>query len=52
MAGFQLLAGRLTLQRYDDIAAAAGLTLTHRWATWERAAFDGGDYAVSVHQLT
>ncbi|MEH3140051.1 MAG: class I SAM-dependent methyltransferase [Mycobacterium kyogaense] len=52
VAGFQLLAGRLTLQRYDDIATSAGLTLAHRWATWERAPFNGGDYAVSVHQLT
>lgn len=52
VAGFQLLAGRLTLQRYDDIATSAGLRLVHRWATWERAPFDGGDYAVSVHQLT
>lgn len=52
VAGFQLVAGRLSLQRYDDIAASAGLTLQHRWATWERAPFDGGDYAVSVHRLT
>ncbi|MHA0287741.1 class I SAM-dependent DNA methyltransferase [Mycobacterium sp. C3-094] len=52
VAGFQLLDGRLSLQRYDDIAASAGLTLLHRWATWERAPFDDGDYAVSVHQLT
>ncbi|MBX7452999.1 class I SAM-dependent methyltransferase [Mycolicibacterium sp. 3033] len=52
VAGFQLLDGRLPLQRYDDIATSAGLTLMHRWATWERAPFDGGDYAVSVHRLT
>ncbi len=52
VAGFQLLAGRLSLEHYDEIATAAGLTLVHRWATWERAPFDGGDYAVSVHRLT
>ncbi len=52
VAGFQLLAGRLTLQRYDDIATSAGLRLVHRWATWEQAPFGGGDYAVSVHELT
>ncbi|WP_349268602.1 SAM-dependent methyltransferase [Mycolicibacterium parafortuitum] len=52
VAGFQLATGRLTLQRYDEIAAAAGLTLTDRWSTWERAPYDGGDYAVSVHRLT
>ncbi|MEW5812352.1 MAG: class I SAM-dependent methyltransferase [Actinomycetota bacterium] len=51
VSGFQLTAGRLTVARYDDIAATAGLTLVHRWATWDRAPFDGGDYAVSVHQL-
>ncbi|MFM8530857.1 MAG: class I SAM-dependent DNA methyltransferase [Ilumatobacteraceae bacterium] len=42
------------LERYDELCAAAGLTLEARYATWERAPFAGGDgadseYAVSVH---
>ena len=52
VAGFQLSTGRLTLNRYDDHAAAAGLELVERWATWDREPFGGGDYAVSVHRLT
>jgi len=49
VAGFQV--GRqLTLARYDDLAAAAGLALVHRWATWEQDPYRGGDYAVSVHR--
>jgi len=51
VAGFQLVTGRLSLPRYDEIAASAGLELVHRWATWDRQPFDGGDYAVSVHRL-
>jgi len=48
VAGFQV--GRqLTLERYDALAAAGGLRLVHRWATWERTPYAGGDYAVSVH---
>jgi 2-polyprenyl-3-methyl-5-hydroxy-6-metoxy-1,4-benzoquinol methylase len=52
VAGFQLSTGRLTLERYDGYAAAAGLELVNRWAGWDRAPFHGGDYAVSVHRLT
>ncbi|WP_006245290.1 class I SAM-dependent DNA methyltransferase [Mycolicibacterium tusciae] len=52
VAGFALTTGRLTLQRYDDYAAAAGLELVDRWASWDREPFHGGDYAVSVHRLT
>jgi ubiquinone/menaquinone biosynthesis C-methylase UbiE len=53
VAGFQLVPGGLTLERYDELAAAAGLALAERYATWERAAWrEGGDYAVSVHRLT
>lgn len=52
VAGFQLLTGRLTLARYDEVAAAAGLRLVDRWATWDRNPYNGGDYAVSVHRLT
>ena len=35
VAGFQV--GRqLTLERYDALAASAGLELAERWATWEQ----------------
>ena len=51
VAGFQLMAGRLPLERYDALATAAGLMLEARYATWERAPWTtGGDYAVSVHR--
>jgi SAM-dependent methyltransferase len=50
ISGFQLTTGRLTLDRYDEYAAAAGLELTDRWATWDREPFDANDYAVSVHR--
>ena len=52
VAGFQLVPGGLTLDRYDDLAAAAGLTLAERFATWDRDPWvAGGNYAVSVHRL-
>jgi len=52
VAGFQLLPGRLDLERYDELAAAAGLTLADRFATWDRDPWaPGGGYAVSVHRL-
>ena len=50
VAGFQLEPGRLNLEDYDHHAAAAGLRLAERWATWDREPFGGGDYAVSVHR--
>ena len=50
VAGFQLNTGRLTTDRYDELAAAAGLQLVDRWATWDREPFSGGDYAVSLHR--
>ena len=50
VAGFQLTTGRLSLDHYDRHAAAAGLELVDRWATWDREPFDGGDYAVSLHR--
>lgn len=52
VAGFSL-GGGLPLDRYDAMAADAGLILEDRFATWERAPFeDGADYAVSVHRAT
>ena len=52
VAGFSLQTGggALTLDEFDASCAAAGLTLVDRFATWDRAPFEGGDYAVSVHQ--
>ena len=52
VAGFSIRPGRLPLEEYDRLAEAAGLTLEDRWATWEGAPYDGGDYAVSVHHRT
>ena len=40
----------LTLARYDQLAADAGLTLHKRWAGWDGEVWTGrGNYAVSVH---
>jgi SAM-dependent methyltransferase len=51
VAGFSLEPGRLDLATYDGHAAAAGLVLDDRWATWDRQPFSaGGNYAVSVHR--
>ncbi|MET0994873.1 MAG: class I SAM-dependent methyltransferase [Mycobacterium sp.] len=50
VAGFAVRPHRLALEVYDQLAKAAGLELVARWATWNRAPFTGGDYAVSVHR--
>ncbi len=50
VCGFQLNRG-YGLAHYDADCRAAGLELVERWATWDRAPFDDGDYAVSVHRL-
>jgi SAM-dependent methyltransferase len=51
IAGFSLHKDRLTVETYDDLAAAAGLELVERWGTWDRAAFvAGNDYTVSIHR--
>ncbi len=56
VAGFGLDAAHLpvpptlTLAQYDLHCAAAGLTPTGRFATWDAAPYDGGGYAVSVHR--
>jgi SAM-dependent methyltransferase len=49
IAGFQTDRG-YGLDAYDADAATAGLVLFERYATWDGAPFDGGDYAVSIHQ--
>jgi SAM-dependent methyltransferase len=48
VSGFQLDRG-YDLDAYDGHCAAAGLVVVERFATWDRAPFTGGDYAVSVH---
>ena len=51
IAGFTLALAGLGLADYDTMAAAAGLELVDRWATWARAPFAAlDDYAVSVHR--
>jgi SAM-dependent methyltransferase len=51
IAGFQVMPGQLTVERYDEIAGLAGLALVERWSTWDRDAWDASrDYAVSVHR--
>ena len=50
VAGFSLEPDRLDLATYDRHAAAAGLALAERSATWEGAPFTGGHYAMSVHR--
>jgi len=50
IAGFQL-GQTLYLDRYDEVATAAGLVLDDRFSTWDGEAFTpGGRYAVSVHR--
>lgn len=52
VAGFQLDRG-YPLERYDaDCAAAAGMELVARYATWHGDPYEGGAYAVSVHRHT
>ena len=48
VAGFQVQPGRLPLAAFDDHAAASGLVVLERFATWDRDPYVGGDYAVSV----
>jgi hypothetical protein len=51
VAGFQLQRGRLSIDQYDAMAAAAGLTRAERWSTWDCNTWSGTDaYAVSVHR--
>lgn len=43
----------LTLTRYDQLAASAGLTLIKRWAGWDGEVWTArSNYAVSVHSRT
>ena len=58
VAGFGLDPAHLPLDEapvdlpsYDGWCDAAGLSLLERYATWDRAPFSGGGYAVSGHRL-
>jgi hypothetical protein len=49
IAGFQLRAGGLSADEYDDCVRAAGLQPSTRFATWGGAPFvTGSDYVVAV----
>jgi len=49
VVGFSLIPGGYDLAALDQDAAAAGLKLAERWATWDRRPWDANDdYAVSV----
>ena len=51
VAGYSLRPGGFSVGQHDEAAQRVGLTLTHRWATWDRKPFsESVDYAVSVHQ--
>jgi len=50
VAGFALRPNELTLAGYDQACDHARLKLVDRFATWGGDAYDGGPYAVSVHQ--
>jgi SAM-dependent methyltransferase len=50
VSGFSIRPDRLSLNRYDELAADTDLQPVARWATWSRDPFTGGDYAVSVHR--
>jgi SAM-dependent methyltransferase len=50
VSGFSIRPDRLSLSRYDELTAHAGLQPVARWATWSREPFTGGDYAVSAHR--
>ena len=53
IAGFQVQPGGYGPAPLDADAAAAGLSLQHRWSTWDRRPWaDGDDYQVSVHRQT
>lgn len=52
VAGFQVRAGRLSVDEYDAACTAAGLAPVAHFATWERAPLTGPvDYVVAVHRL-
>ncbi|ALL76463.1 SAM-dependent methyltransferase [Pseudonocardia sp. EC080610-09] len=49
LAGYTLRPDWPTVGDVDGWCAAAGLEPVERWSTWDRAPWDGGDYAVTLH---
>lgn len=49
LAGFSTRPGWPTADDHDAWCAAAGLRPVARWSTWDRDAWAGGDYAVTLH---
>ncbi len=52
VAGFTLQTGWPTLADYDRWCGDAGLELVHRYATWDGAPYEDGDYAVTISTST
>ena len=51
VAGFSLRPGQLTVEEYERIVAAAGLSREELWSTWDRDPWDpDADYQLSVHR--
>lgn len=50
VAGFRLRPGWPTPDDYDRWCGEAGAEPVDRFATWEGAPYDGGDYLVAVHR--
>ncbi len=48
VAGFQVQPDRLPLATFDAHSEESGLVVTERLASWDRAPYTGGNYAVSV----
>lgn len=52
LVGFSLRPGGYALTALDEDAASGGLERIERWATWDRAPYAGGDYAVSAFRTS
>lgn len=52
VSGFQIREDGVGLAESDRLARAVGLSLEVRYATWGKAPFEDGDYAVSVYRMT
>lgn len=52
VTGFQLDGGRLSLAAFDEATTTAGLSLIDRFGSWDRDAYRGQPYAVSVLTTT
>jgi SAM-dependent methyltransferase len=50
VAGFTSRPGWPAPADYDAWCERAGLEPAHRWSSWDRAPYSGGDYLVAVHR--